>query len=395
MSGWKIGAIVAATLSLLVADVGHGQLIQIGPGFVRAPFVRVTQMPDGGSWVRAPFVNGYSPPPRFRPYGHPFYGRPVYGTPVYGYATPAYGTPVYGQPLPQASGSSVVASGATPRGVAAQPGAPARRTPSTASAPNSVVRASANLPLSPKPKATGPTLADPSELDWAALRRMLAAGAEQLAEQLDALQTGEGWKRHLQTELLGELLGSALSAEGTEQAPPDAPTRESLAELLALFDETAANQEFRAISSLEGFQTVRSALGELSASPRERARRQLAATVRELEAALQQLPTGDEWLRHLQLPPEVFARAVGSTPGGPLPPSVRPGAEPPLEALRAALARFDQAAVDPQARGVTRLPAFTTGRDRLADYLRSLGETPPPAPLNEPETLPPPTPDAK
>ncbi len=38
------------------------QLVQVGPGYVRAPFVRVYSYPDGSSYVRAPFVSIYSPP---------------------------------------------------------------------------------------------------------------------------------------------------------------------------------------------------------------------------------------------------------------------------------------------------------------------------------------------
>ena len=40
---------------------GQAQLIQIRPGYIRAPFVRVYTNPDGSSHVRAPFVNVNSP----------------------------------------------------------------------------------------------------------------------------------------------------------------------------------------------------------------------------------------------------------------------------------------------------------------------------------------------
>jgi hypothetical protein len=49
---------------LLWQSLGHdaqAQLVQVAPGYVKAPFVRVYRTPDGGSYVRAPFVSVYSP----------------------------------------------------------------------------------------------------------------------------------------------------------------------------------------------------------------------------------------------------------------------------------------------------------------------------------------------
>src|SRR5256885_21872 len=53
--------VLAAALVWHVAAVSsHGQLVQVGPGYVKAPFVRVYSNPDGSSYVRAPFVSIYS-----------------------------------------------------------------------------------------------------------------------------------------------------------------------------------------------------------------------------------------------------------------------------------------------------------------------------------------------
>jgi hypothetical protein len=53
--------LLAAALVWHVAAVSsHGQLVQVGPGYVKAPFVRVYWYPDGSSYVRAPFVSIYS-----------------------------------------------------------------------------------------------------------------------------------------------------------------------------------------------------------------------------------------------------------------------------------------------------------------------------------------------
>ena len=45
----------------------QAQLVQVGPGFVKAPFVRVYHDPSGGSHVRAPFVDVYTPGMRVAP----------------------------------------------------------------------------------------------------------------------------------------------------------------------------------------------------------------------------------------------------------------------------------------------------------------------------------------
>jgi hypothetical protein len=65
-------------LALLVGQASvpnaQAQLVQVGPGFVRAPFVRVYWGPDGSSYVRAPFVSTYSPgywPQGYWPQGGP------------------------------------------------------------------------------------------------------------------------------------------------------------------------------------------------------------------------------------------------------------------------------------------------------------------------------------
>ena len=44
-----------------VSLVGQAQLVQVSPGYVKAPFVRVYSNPNGSSYVRAPFVGVYSP----------------------------------------------------------------------------------------------------------------------------------------------------------------------------------------------------------------------------------------------------------------------------------------------------------------------------------------------
>ncbi len=44
-----------------MALTGQAQLVEVRPGYIRAPFVRIFRDSDGGSHVQAPFVNAYSP----------------------------------------------------------------------------------------------------------------------------------------------------------------------------------------------------------------------------------------------------------------------------------------------------------------------------------------------
>ncbi len=51
-----------ATIASPLGKPAVAQLVDVRPGYVRAPFVRVYSYPDGSSHVRAPFVSVYSPP---------------------------------------------------------------------------------------------------------------------------------------------------------------------------------------------------------------------------------------------------------------------------------------------------------------------------------------------
>ncbi len=70
---------VSPMLLLLIAAItgpiatAQAQLVQVRPGYVRAPFVRVYTNPDGSSYVRAPFVAVGRPPWQYAP---PRFGDP-------------------------------------------------------------------------------------------------------------------------------------------------------------------------------------------------------------------------------------------------------------------------------------------------------------------------------
>jgi hypothetical protein len=52
---------------LFLPAIAQAQMVEVERGYVRAPFVRVYRTPDGGTRVRAPFVDVFSDGPRNRP----------------------------------------------------------------------------------------------------------------------------------------------------------------------------------------------------------------------------------------------------------------------------------------------------------------------------------------
>lgn len=50
---------------ICIPTMAHAQAVEVAPGYVRAPFVRVYRTPDGRTHVRAPFVNVESELPNF------------------------------------------------------------------------------------------------------------------------------------------------------------------------------------------------------------------------------------------------------------------------------------------------------------------------------------------
>ena len=304
-----LGVALAGSVWLLT-DVAESQIVRRYPGgavHVRAPFVRVFVGPLGETSVRAPFVAVDTPGRRY-----------------------------------------VTHHGARVKD-------PHRKPPGQ---------------LQPQPQAQPqPTPADPAALDWQALRRMLRSGATRLEEQLDRTAPSKGWKEHLQTELLRELV-----AEDVDR-PPDAETIEALRAVLRRYDTTAASEQFHAIASMSGFQMVRSALGELVVRPLHRARRQLADSAGDLQRALVRLDTGSQWIHYLQLPHAVFIGASSAAPPAPLPPGAEPTSEEGLRQLVDALTRFDSVIQNPAHREISELPSFKKTHQRLTTYVALLRGT--------------------
>ncbi len=214
-----------------------------------------------------------------------------------------------------------------------------------------------------------PTPADPASLDWQTVRRMLRSGVARLDRQLDRLATGQGWKEYLQTDMLGGLVMDDVNV------PPDADSVELLREALTLYDTTSQKEQFRAIASLRGFQTVHIALSELVLPPVHRQRRMLAYSSRALEHDLMRLETGSQWVRYFQLPNEVFAERTARPRSAPLPPTADSTSEQSLRRLFDAMASFDAVRDDSRYGPIINLPAFKMTYDRLTTYVAMVSET--------------------
>lgn len=215
-----------------------------------------------------------------------------------------------------------------------------------------------------------PTLADPALADWDTLWRMLDSATIRLDEQLGQIATGSGWREYLQTVRLREMLAQATG-------PPDPPTADQLRGILARYEQTSEVQKYRSVSSLSGFRMVHSVLTELLAPPLQRDRRRLAESAASLERDLLRLDNGRAWVRHLQLPEEIFVGRSGTQQQVPPPPGTDPSSEPELGHLVDALARFDAISHDPRYRVIAGMSAFQTTHKRLGDYVQLLSATQP------------------
>ncbi len=61
----QVGVLVCLMSAWHASPEAAAQMVQVRPGYVKAPFVEIVTHPDGSSHVRAPFVSVHSPPPRY------------------------------------------------------------------------------------------------------------------------------------------------------------------------------------------------------------------------------------------------------------------------------------------------------------------------------------------
>ena len=84
------------------------------------------------------------------------------------------------------------------------------------------------------------------------LRHLLCGDLQKMAESLDGVTTGAGWKKHLQIEDLGKLAENA--------GADDASSGKQLEKILAKFDGVAQNSQYQVIAELDGFAATRGGL---------------------------------------------------------------------------------------------------------------------------------------
>lgn len=139
-------SLASSSLALFILPaIGQAQIVEVEPGYVRAPFVRVYRTPDGGTQVRAPFVDVHSDGTRYR--------RP----PRSPYDLP---------PVPPIN-------------------APA---PVTVDTPGI------------------PTQIDVATADWQSLRLIIRTGEAELANRLNRYRAADRWKATLQIGSLSQIL---------------------------------------------------------------------------------------------------------------------------------------------------------------------------------------------
>lgn len=293
----KRNLLILATLAIglhSLSAVALGQLVQVGPGYVKAPFVRVYSDPGnggrGGAYVRAPFVEVYGNGPRGR------FAR---------------------QPVP-------------------------------------------------------PTPEELSQYDWRSLRTTIRELSKYLDSQLSTLATGDQWKAHLKTAEIRDLVRD-------ENAPPSDHVLAQLPRILASFESTRENPEYRTISGLDGFRSLNDALIEFAAPPDLRLRKQLYFAVADLNQSLESMRAEAAWQRVLALP-EGLALAPDAVP--------QSATTVETSDVAKALAHYESIARNGQYRSIAAIPAFRAIQDRLGEYLAASRSPTPAAPRVGAEELP-------
>ncbi len=202
-----------------------------------------------------------------------------------------------------------------------------------------------------------PPLPEHEELQrmkWTHLRRILSFATLQMEEGLSRVDTGSKWFSYLQLERLHSISANHVNLP---------PTREEAAELqdiLKKFDKIAGDEQYSAITGLWGFEAIERTLTEFLVNPATRYRLQLVLNSKDLDQSLERFNTGPTWLHYLTLPTDLYT----------IPEDVSAENSPPEpEALRAALAKYDDVAKNPAYRMIAELPAFQETHDSLARYL--------------------------
>ncbi len=124
-------------------------------------------------------------------------------------------------------------------------------------------------------------------------RDLLLQALNALEEDFARSPNGEDWSRHLQLATIAKLV-----TDGEER--PDATLRARLRSVVQLFDEVAANADFKAVSDLTSFRVLHVGLHEFAAEEIDRSRRQLSHAASNLSKSLEAWSSGQRWRDYLQ-----------------------------------------------------------------------------------------------
>lgn len=219
-------------------------------------------------------------------------------------------------------------------------------------APNVAVPVAVNSPALPQP--TRATNEDFSILPIARQRELLLQALNALEEDFARAPNGDDWSRQLQLATTAKLIG-----DGDD--PTDQVTRARLRSVVELFDEVAANPDYRPVSELLSFRSLQAGLREFASEPIGQARGRLSRSADLLTLVLKTWPTGDRWKDYLQV-----AWLAGTEEEEKLEMPER------LVRFEKLLAKFDRVKSDEQFQVVSQEPTFGITHVALEVFVREL-----------------------
>ena len=288
-----LAAIVSPILLFSLADQSSAQWVDVGPGYVRAPFVRVYRTP-GGINVQAPFVNIYR-------------GRPIYEPqPAQTYSYPSSSGGVIRQVAPSTQSLSTMdwqslrgavrlAASQLVQDLNRQPNATAWKSHLQVTAIHELVTTSDQPPEEATVEPLGRILAKYSSLranpgfdtitslasfrrlhaaldeyltpPWTRQLRRLADSSRQLDQELNRLRNSADWQQYL------ALPPSVVSASGSDLPPAERPpaqeivTFDELQKVRERFDAVNRNVKYQVIASLPAFRSTQEILALMLTEP--------------------------------------------------------------------------------------------------------------------------------
>ncbi|MBC7820506.1 MAG: hypothetical protein IAG10_26780 [Planctomycetaceae bacterium] len=219
-------------------------------------------------------------------------------------------------------------------------------------APNVAVPVTVNSNALPQPARTANE--DFSILPIARQRELLLQALNALEDDFARSPNGDEWSRQLQLATTAKLIG-----EGDD--PMEPVTRARLRSVVELFDEVAANPDYRPVSELLSFRSLQAGLREFASEPIGQARGRLSRTADLLTQQLKTWPTGERWKDYLQV-----AWLVGTEE------EERIDMPERLVRFEKLLAKFDRVKSDEQFQVVSQEPTFGTTHAALQVFVREL-----------------------